>query len=214
MYSEITGIEGFRNIQLTNLVLNENNGPFCVNGGEDYEKIESARKLDPSEYSLNSSLGIISLKSSLNPDEILGVAYEYNYGGKVYQVGEFSTDPVEAPDALIVKLLKGTTQSPQLAIWDLMLKNVYYLGAMQIQKENFNLRIVYRNDSVGTDMQYLTEGGAEVKNKLLLRVMNLDRLDVKDNPNPDGIFDYIEGITAFSSSGRIIFPVLEHFGKH
>lgn len=214
LYTEITGVPNVRNIQMTNSVLNDNFGSFGVSGGEDYEKIESARKLDPSEYTLNSDLGIISLKSALNPDEILGVAYEYNYRGKIYQVGEFSTDPIEAPNALVVKLLKGTTQSPQLAIWDLMLKNVYYLGSMQIQKDNFNLRIVYRNDSVGTDMQYLIEGGPDVKNKLLLRVLNLDRLDVKNNENPDGIFDYIEGITALSSSGRIMFPVLEPFGKN
>lgn len=214
LYSEITSTDNVRNIQLTNSVLYDNFGSFGIEGGEDYEKIESARKLDPSEYTINNSLGIISLKSTLNPDEILGVAYEYTYGNKVYQVGEFSTDNITAPNALIVKLLKGTAQSPQLATWDLMLKNVYYLGSMQIQKDNFNFRIVYRNDSIGTDMQYLTEGGPDVKNKLLLRVMNLDKLDAKENSNPDGKFDYIEGLTALSSSGRIIFPVLEPFGKH
>ena len=112
LYTEITGVPNVRNIQMTNSVLNDNFGSFGVSGGEDYEKIESARKLDPSEYTLNSDLGIISLKSALNPDEILGVAYEYNYRGKIYQVGEFSTDPIEAPNALVVKLLKGTTQSP------------------------------------------------------------------------------------------------------
>jgi cell surface protein SprA len=101
LYTEITGVPNVRNIQMTNSVLNDNFSSFGVSGGEDYEKIESARKLDPSEYTLNSDLGIISLKSALNPDEILGVAYEYNYRGKIYQVGEFSTDPIEAPNALI-----------------------------------------------------------------------------------------------------------------
>ena len=148
----------------------------------------------------------------MNPDEVIGVAYEYTQGGKTYQVGEFSTDNIQSPNALIVKLLKGTSQSPQLAIWDLMLKNVYHLGAMQMQADQFELNIVYKNDSIGTKLRYITEG--EIKNKLLLRVMNLDRLDLKKNNNPDGIFDYIEGYTAFSSSGRIMFPVLEPFGSH
>ena len=74
-------------------------------GGEDYEKLESARKLDPSEYTLNSTLGFISLRNALNPDEVLGVSYEYTFGGQVYQVGELSTDNITSPNSLIVKLL-------------------------------------------------------------------------------------------------------------
>jgi len=214
LYSEITDLPDVRDIQQTNSILATHfvglSNP--ISGGEDYEKIESARRLEPSEYTLNSSLGILSLRNTLNPDEVLGVSYEYTFGGKVYQVGEFSTDAVAAPQALMVKLLKGTAQSPQLKSWDLMLKNVYYLGAMQIQPDNFKLNIVYRNDSIGTDLQYITEGN--IKNELLLRVMNLDRLDTKNAPNRDGKFDYVEGYTALSSSGRIIFPVLEPFGSH
>jgi cell surface protein SprA len=44
--------------------------------------------------------------------------------------------------------------------------------------------------------------------------MNVDRLDVKNNLNQDGKFDYVEGVTVLSSAGRIIFPVLEPFGSH
>ncbi|MDD3322660.1 MAG: cell surface protein SprA [Paludibacter sp.] len=212
LYSEVTDISGVRNIQQTNSLLSAAYSGYGISGGEDYEKVESARRLETSEYTLNSALGFISLRSTLNPDEVLGVAFEYTYGGQTYQVGEFSTDAVTAPEALMVKLLKGTSQSPQLASWDLMMKNVYSLGAMQIQSDNFSLNIVYQNDSIGTDLQYITEGA--IKNKLLLKVMNLDRLDSKNNTNPDGKFDYVEGYTALSSSGRIIFPVLEPFGSH
>jgi len=215
LYEDIKGLDGIRDVQRTNAVLTDftlSNNIAGFSGGEDYEKIESARRLEPSEYTLNSTLGIISLRNALNPDEVLGVSYEYTYGGQVFQVGEFSTDAVTAPQALMVKLLKATAQSPHLKLWDLMLKNVYNLGAMQIQPENFNMNIVYRNDSIGTDIQYITEG--DIKNKLLIRVMNLDRLDSKKAANPDGKFDYVEGYTALSSSGRIIFPVLEPFGSH
>lgn len=212
LYQQVKNIPGVRDIKQTNAVLSQQFAGLGINGGEDYEKIESARRLQPSEYTFNAALGILSLRNTLNPDEVLGIAYEYTQGGNVYQVGEFSTDQVQAPEALIVKLIKGTAQSPQLAIWDLMMKNVYYLGAMQIQKEKFELNIVYRNDSIGTNLRYLTEGN--IKNQLLLRVMNLDRLDSKQDNNPDGKFDYVEGFTALSSSGRIMFPVLEPFGSH
>ena len=186
--------------------------------GEAYEKVESARLLNSGEYTLNAALGYISLKTALNQDEVLAVAYEYTYAGQVYQVGEFSTDASEtlkAPNALVLKLLKSTNNAPSQkgkGTWDLMMKNIYSLGASQMSSDKFELYIQYRNDSVGTAMQYLMEGN--VKGKQLLRVMNLDRLDSRNNASPDGRFDYIEGYTANSSTGRIIFPVLEPFGSH
>ena len=54
-----------------------------VEGGMDYEKIENARLLTSSEYTLNSKLGYISLKQTLQPDEVLAVAYEYTLGDGV-----------------------------------------------------------------------------------------------------------------------------------
>jgi cell surface protein SprA len=215
LYKEVTDtlkMPGLRDIQQTNQVLSDTYASKGINGGEDYEKIESARRLDPSEYTLNKQLGFISLRNTLNPDEVLGVAYEYTLGGVTYQVGEFSTDAITAPNALVVKLLKGTAQSPKLKLWYLMMKNVYDLGAMDIQQDNFKLNVMYRNDSIGTDMQYISEGA--IKNKNLLRVMNLDRLDSKQAPNPDGKFDFVEGSTILASSGRVIFPELEPFGSH
>ncbi|MBR3566466.1 MAG: cell surface protein SprA [Paludibacteraceae bacterium] len=209
LYDNVIARPEIRSIQTITSALSD------LIGGEDYEKIESARRLSPSEYTLNSTLGYISLKTALNQDEVLAVAYEYTYGGQVYQVGEFSTDAnpdLKAPNALILKLLKGTNNAPGHKTWDLMMKNVYYLGATQMSKDNFELYITYRDDSIGTDLQYLSE--SQIKGKQLLRVMNLDRLDSKNNPTPDGKFDYIEGYTAISSTGRIIFPVLEPFGSH
>ena len=185
---------------------------------EDYEKIESARLLNSGEYTLNAALGYISLKAALNQDEVLAVAYEYTYAGQVYQVGEFSTDAGEslkAPNALLLKMLKSSNNAPiakNKGTWDLMMKNIYSIGASQMSSDKFELYVQYRNDSVGTDMQYLMEGA--IKSKQLLRVMGLDRLDSRNNSSPDGRFDYVEGYTAMSSSGRIIFPVLEPFGSH
>ena len=45
-----------------------------MEGGRDYEKVESARLLKSSEYTLNTTLGYLSIKASLNADEVLGVA--------------------------------------------------------------------------------------------------------------------------------------------
>ena len=216
LYETLTQSYGeVRDIQQTSTVLQ---GIPNMDSGEDYEKVESARLLSSNEYTLNAALGYISLRSALNQDEVLAVAYEYTYGGQVYQVGEFSTDggeSLKAPNALLLKLLKSTNNSPSQknkGTWDLMMKNVYSIGATQMSSDKFELYVQYRNDSVGTEMQYLMEGA--IKGKQLLRVMKMDRLDSRNNPSPDGKFDYVEGYTAISSSGRVIFPVLEPFGSY
>ena len=183
-----------------------------LSGSTDYEKVANARLLTQSEYMLNKSLGYVSLKSTLKSDEVLAVAFEYTYAGKTYQVGEFSTDKKEGGEALYVKLLKSNSSSPANATWDLMMKNVYYLGANTITSKDFRLDIQYESDSTGTNLTYLPEGN--LKSRTLLQLMNLDRLDAKQNANPNGFYDYVEGYTVQSSTGRIIFPVIEPFGEH
>ena len=183
-----------------------------INGGMDYEKVESARLLSSSEYTLNPTLGYISLKSALASDEVLGVAYEYTYNGKVYQVGEFSADISTTEQSLYLKMLKSTTINPKLPMWDLMMKNVYSLGAYQISKSDFRLNIKYLSDTTGTQINYLPV--APINNVPLLQVMNLDRIDSNEASNPDGFFDFIEGYTILSSQGKIIFPVVEPFGSN
>ena len=202
---------GARNINTVTQAL-EPLAAYGIEGGKDYEKVESARLLQSSEYTLNSTLGYISIKTALNADEVLGVAYEYTYRGQVYQVGEFSADITTTDQSLYVKMLKSTTVAPKLPMWDLMMKNVYSLGAYQIQKSNFCLNIKYLNDTTGTQINYLPIAG--LSDKSLLQVMNLDRIDASENSNPDGFFDFIEGYTILSSTGKVIFPVVEPFGSH
>ena len=98
-------------------------------GGVDYEKLSSARLLTSSEYTVNKSLGYISLKTGLQTDQVLAVAYEFTAGGQTYQVGEFASDNTETSKALFVKSLKNTSNNPKQGNWDLMMKNVYYLAA-------------------------------------------------------------------------------------
>src|SRR5690606_33215219 len=44
-------------------------------------------------------------------------------------------------------------------------------------------------------------------------ILNLDRLNSQNDPQPDGVFDYVEGFTINSQTGRVIFPTLEPFGR-
>lgn len=183
-----------------------------LTSGRDYEKLENARLLDPSEYVLNEKLGYISLNSALNSAEVLAVSYEYTVRGEVFTVGELTSNAPAAPSSLVVKMLKSTTQSPKMPTWDLMMKNVYNIGAYNLSSDDFVLDILYQNDKAGTKVNYLPAG--DINNKILLSVLNLDHLNSQLDAVPDGKFDYIEGVTVYSSKGRIVFPVLEPFGSY
>ncbi len=178
-----------------------------------FEKLENARKLAPTEYTYNPRLGFISLNQALNYDEVLGVAFQYTYQGKVYQVGEFSTDGIATPNALLVKMLKSTNVATSSPMWDLMMKNVYSIGAYQINPQDFVLEVWYNNSATGTDINYLPEGTG-ITGKPLIQLMNLDKLNSQLSPTPDGVFDFLDGVTIMSANGRVFFPVLEPFGSN
>lgn len=185
-------------------------------GGKDYEKIENARRLNESEYRLNDDLGYITLNASLRSDEVLAVAYVYTYRGRTYRVGELSTDGISSPKTLVVKLIKGTSLTPKSAGWDLMMKNVYAIGAYQVSSKNFILDILYRKDETGVPVNYIVENGADssFNRKILLRVMKMDNLDSRNElQNPDGRFDFIEKRTITARDGRIFFTQTEPFGS-
>lgn len=91
-------------------------------------------------------------------------------------------------------------------------ENVYSLGAYQLSRQNFKLNIKYLSDTTGTEINYLPVPG--LNNQSLLQVMNLDRLDSNQQSASDGFFDFVEGYTIISSTGKVIFPVAEPFGRH
>ena len=146
---------------------------------QDYEKT-FARELLPTEYYFNRQAGFISLYQQLQPDEVLGVAYQYSYNGKIYQVGEFAQDvAVDSTQGvqkvLFLKLLKATSQRVNLPIWDLMMKNVYSLDVSGLTRDDFKLNVYYEEPSGGLK-RYLPEGDDDVTGKPLLSLLRLDRL--------------------------------------
>ena len=191
---------------------------------QDFEKT-FARKLAPTDYYFDPQVGFLSLNQPLQSDEVLGVAFRYSYNGKIYQVGEFSQDVPPDTTAtiasgtqkvLFLKLLKATSQRTNLPLWDLMMKNVYALKTKDgsylsgVSPTDFQLDILYQEPSEGTK-RYLPEG--DKVGTPLISLLNLDRLNNRNDPQPDGMFDYIEGKTILSQQARIIFPLLEPFGR-
>ena len=211
LYSNIISDPGNRNPSLVfNNLINIGLQPV-----QDFEKT-FARKLDSSQYIFNRQVGFISLSQPLQTDEVLGVAYQYSYNGKIYQVGEFSQDlPPDSTLAtqriLFLKLLKATSQRPTLPIWDLMLKNVYAIGYGTLTPADFKLDVLYQEPGLGWK-RYVPFGNRN-EGTPIISLINLDRLNNQLDPQPDGVFDYVEGFTVYSQYSRVMFPVLEPFGR-
>ena len=178
-------------------------------GGNDFEKLENARLLNSSEYTVNTAMGYISLRNQLQTDQVLAVAYEYTYGGVTYQVGEFASDVTDTKQGLFVKSLKNTSNNPQQGNWKLMMKNVYNL-ASQIEKEKFRLDVKFQSDTTGVYITYIPE--KQVKQMPLIKVLGADRLDNNNNAHSNGYYDYVEGYTV--SNGSVFIPKVEPFGSY
>lgn len=189
------------------------------NPGTDYEKVQSARLLTSSEYTYNAELGFITLNQALSADQVLAVAFQYQVIGDttVYQVGELTTDGVNDPNVLVVKLIKGTGVDTHGPLWRLMMKNVYFLKSTQLSRENFRLNVLYESPDGGVGIGYFTEGPKE--GIPLIELFGLDRMDASQNYfYSDGVFDWFDsaafkGGTIQGTTGRVFFPYVEPFGK-
>ncbi|MBC7777956.1 MAG: cell surface protein SprA, partial [Phycisphaerae bacterium] len=187
---------------------------------KDFEKM-NARLLSSQEYTFNEQLGFISINLNVQPDQVVGVALSYTYNGVPYKIGEFSDEvPKKSSEdtlktnVLFLKMLKSTTANVKYPIWDLMMKNIYAVGTANVDPQEFRFDVYYEDPGFGQkrflDGPLIPNG---LKSRPLLQVFNLDNLNLQGDPGPDGIFDFVQGITINLRSGRIMFPVLEPFGS-
>lgn len=190
---------------------------YGLTQGRDYDILKGSKKLTDREYRFSPELGYISLITPLRNDEILAVSYEYSLNGQKHQVGELTEDYITRPDneMVVLKLLKSATIRSNLnhPMWKLMMKNIYSLQTQQINRQGFQLRVIYKDDKTGIDNPNLQEGGPKVKDVPLIRLLGLDKLNPNNDPQPDGNFDFVENVTVDTRNGKIIFPVLEPFGN-
>lgn len=214
LYANVASNAGIRTFTNATSVL----AGFPFEASVHYEKLENARLLTDAEYTYNEKLGFISLNQALNQDEVLAVAFQYTVNGETYQVGEFSTDGIVGTDALVVKLLKPTITNPVIeGLWDLRMKNVYAIGAYQVNPSNFRMDVWYNDPLANIDRNYIPQ--FPIDGEVLVQVLNMDNLDQNLSPVPDGVMDFVDnaatiGGTINSRNGRIFFTTVEPFGSH
>ncbi len=214
---------------------------YNLRNGVDYA-VFRGRKLSPSEYTFNEELGFISLNLKLQDNQNLAIAYEYFYTLNcegIYKVGVTTDEGARSntdstgtliPETVIfTKLLRGQKNSISDPSWDLMMKNVYPLRTSGLDPENFEFDIFYENDRDGSLRKVLSLDLAEslgadisaidasvinrVRRTPLLNLFGLDKLNSRLDPQPDGVFDFVPGVTVITQSSSIVFPVLEPFGE-
>jgi cell surface protein SprA len=198
---------------------------YSLSGDRDFDKF-LGRKLSPGEYSFNPELGVVSLNIRLQPEQSLGVSYEYLYTlncDQIYKVGSTTDEGnisntdrdgnIQTEGIIYTKMLKSTNQKVGDPLWDLMMKNVYPLRSNSLDPTNFEFDIFYENDGDGSLTKFIPSSIPEIRNTPLLNLFELDNLNERNDPQPDGIFDFVPGVTIIPQNGAIFFPVLEPFGS-
>jgi len=163
-------------------------------------------KLNPNEYIRHDYEGYITINTSLSDNQIVAVAYRIEGAtsaqGDDRYFGEFQSDS----STIVLKLVKPINLQPSYRqAWNLMLKNIYYVGGTGLSGNNFQLRILRGQTLSDATEQIL---GSQ---RTLLNILGLDRFGSNNEPNPDGSFDFIAGYTVDPARGEIIFPTLEPF---
>lgn len=162
------------------------------------------------DYDIHEETGFITFRTQIQDQEAVAVAFRIrgdNPAGDTYY-GEFIKDlDTSRTTRLVLKLVKPQNLQPQFKdAWKLQLRNIYPIGGRQIKEEGFTL-----------DIKYILEGGepqSEYNGQKLIQAFGLDKTDKSGtSTQPDGAFDFFPNRTIMPSTGEIIFPVLQPFGK-
>ncbi len=159
-------------------------------------------EIDPDEYFVNRAQYWIQLYQSLQENDILAAYYVIlRSWGEVDTVGYIkdSCTTSEEDTCMKLKLIKPEAPRPEDFTWEYEWKNVYYLRAKGIEREEFELDI-YKGF---LNAEKIDEDENAQDSTLYLRVFGLDQLDLSGHPLPDGVADYRQIDFVL---GYLIFP--------
>ena len=156
------------------------------------------------DYELNRYLGYITMNRSLGSRQALAISFKYldPQTGRTVSIGDVSQG---GGNRIFLKLIRPQNATTTNKAWDLMMKNIYSLGAKNLTAEGLQADIKYTEQNVPST-------SLPQRNPTLLQDLGLDRVDPQGAPRPDNQIDFSTG-TLDPASGRIIFPYLEPFGS-
>ncbi len=163
------------------------------------------KRLTPMEdYNYDEYRGFFWLNQNVDEQDIVAVAYRTEGGvqkGMLFnEIGDSTT--------ILLKLVKPEAAKPDYKkTWKLAMRNVYNLGASQIKKDGFDVKVLYTKTGENIDVQ------PEGEKKTFIYLMGLDRLDEQGNfaDGGDKKVDVNNGNIFDLANGYLIFPSLQPF---
>lgn len=155
------------------------------------------------DYELNRYLGYVSLKRNLSSRQALAISFKYAdpQTGQTVSIGDVSPG---GGNRIYLKLIRPQTVTTSNPLWDLMMKNVYSIGATNLTPDGLNLDVKYTEQNVPSS-------SLPARNSILLQDLGLDRVDQQGALNPDNRIDFSTSVLD-PGTGKIIFPYLQPFG--
>ncbi len=227
LYGDLLEKNSTENINELDKISNALRTYYNMQEKRDFEVFQG-RRLNPSEFTFHPQLGFISLNFKLRPNQSLAVSYKYFYTDKcddVYSVGQLMSEGGQSSEAfdddqepvaskvIYTKLLKSSNEQVSIPMWDLMMKNVYNLRTSNLTKDGFTFDIYFEDDANDGSLKKYIPDNSSKEIVPLLNVFNLDTLNRFGDPQSDGVFDFVPGITVIERTGSVVFPVLEPFGS-
>src|SRR5699024_4645450 len=144
------------------------------------------------------------LKRSLGARQALAISFKYEdiQTGQTVSVGDISPG---GGNRIYLKLIRPQTVTTGNPLWQLMMKNIYSLGATNLTPEGLELDIKYTEQNVPSS-------SLPGRNSVLLQDLGLDRVDQQGALAPDNRIDFSTSVLD-PSTGTLIFPYLQPFGN-
>ena len=102
-----------------------------------------------------------------------------------------------------------------------MMKNVYSIGAYQVDQLGFKIDVLYNNPETSVELPIMPLDG--IDDKQIVTLIDMDKINQNNQPFSDGVFDFApfnqvgnkidNGGTINKKNGRIFFSTIEPFGK-
>ena len=172
---------------------------------EESEEGSFLRLEQGTNYYVSPDLGFIRVREQISQD-ILGCTFTL----ESRETGEVLLEVGRGPDStgtnLALMMLKPRNSHPNHSTWDLMFKNVYYLGTSQINPEGFEVKVINKNSTPvsdrdkGSSFPYIT-------------LFGLDSLDENGTRNYDEMIDKDMANIMNMIDGELMFPALHPFAN-
>ncbi|SUZ57866.1 uncharacterized protein METZ01_LOCUS10720 [marine metagenome] len=163
------------------------------------------KRLEPGQdYSISNDLGFIRLRNR-SSNEAFGCTFvlaNRQTGDTLLTVGS-GVNAADSTSSLILKMIKPISLTPSHSTWGLMFKNVYYMGASNINKEGFVVRIINQRQNPPSEYDlggtpYITQFG-------------LDSLNETGVRQSDELIDMENSSIINMGSGELMFPTYYPF---